>query len=597
MTRKSLRISKDLALPLELVSRTAGILAQKGAGKSNAAVVMAEELHAAGLHWIAIDPKGDWWGVRADTDGKPGGLDVPIFGGEHADVALDPDPAKARELADAIVEDGISCVIDVSEFSEGEKIRFLGGAGSTDGFAHRLYQRKRRTQEPTHLFLEEADDYIPQNPKGKEKLVDVFGRIVRMGRQRGLGATMVTQRSARIHKDVLTQVDALIVLRIIGPQDRDAIEGWLKYHGQAREILSSLAELGNGEAWIWSPEWLKVTKRIRFRRRESYDSGSTPVIGKGDRRAVTLADIDLGALEQRMAAAIEKQKAADPTELAKQLRERDRKIAALERQLSERNPETVEVEKVVEIPAVPEGVPDRLDKLSGRIGTVASDLHLINDELDTMRWELEELKRKDWANARGAGSGTPRAAIRGRTGPSQEAAVGVRSPRPAKPAAEGGAINGPQRKVLDALAWWEAVGRASVTRLQLAAVAGYHPRTGAFTDAIGALNAAGHVHLPRAGEVALTDAGRSLANAPGTPPTTDELQRMFLDLVGENRGRVLRAIIASYPESISRVDLAEQTNYHPRTGAFTDALGYFNKLGLTEIPQPGYIVATGALFL
>lgn len=51
-----LRLSPDLTLPVDAVTGTFGILATKGAGKSNAAVVFAEEMYDAGVPWVAIDP-------------------------------------------------------------------------------------------------------------------------------------------------------------------------------------------------------------------------------------------------------------------------------------------------------------------------------------------------------------------------------------------------------------------------------------------------------------------------------------------------------------------------------------------------------------
>jgi uncharacterized protein len=108
-----LHISRDLGLPLDAITETFAILAKRGAGKSNAAVVMAEEMYDAGLPWVAIDPKGDWWGVRAAGDGKNPGLEVVVFGGQHGDVPLE--PTAGRLVADLIVESRITCVLDVSE--------------------------------------------------------------------------------------------------------------------------------------------------------------------------------------------------------------------------------------------------------------------------------------------------------------------------------------------------------------------------------------------------------------------------------------------------------------------------------------------------
>ena len=142
-----LHISPDLAFPVEAVTQTFGILSVRGAGKSNCGAAMAEEMFRAKLPFVAVDPVGAWWGLRSSADGKGTGLAIPIFGGRHADVPLE--RGAGQVIADLVVDERLSCVVDVSEFSEGDKIRFL-----TD-FAERLY---RRNQDPLHLFLEEADD-------------------------------------------------------------------------------------------------------------------------------------------------------------------------------------------------------------------------------------------------------------------------------------------------------------------------------------------------------------------------------------------------------------------------------------------------------
>ena len=52
----SLHVAPGFSLPNEAVTETFAILAKRRAGKSNAAVVMAEEMYDNGLPWVAIDP-------------------------------------------------------------------------------------------------------------------------------------------------------------------------------------------------------------------------------------------------------------------------------------------------------------------------------------------------------------------------------------------------------------------------------------------------------------------------------------------------------------------------------------------------------------
>src|SRR5437588_3369168 len=93
-------------------------------------------------------------------------------------------------------------------------------------FAESLYRLNRR---PLHLMVDEADAFAPQRPmKGEERLLGSFEDIVRRGRARGLGVTLITQRAAIINKNVLTQTEVLVCLRVMAPQDREAVEAWIE---------------------------------------------------------------------------------------------------------------------------------------------------------------------------------------------------------------------------------------------------------------------------------------------------------------------------------------------------------------------------------
>lgn len=312
---KALTLAPGFHLPLTSVTATFGLLAVRGAGKSNTAAVMAEEMFDNGLPFVVIDPVGSWYGLRSGTDGtKVGGIPIPIFGGRHGDLPLE--RGAGELIADLVTAKRLSCVLDLSEFaSEGDKKAFLLT------FARRLYQKN---QDPLHLFLEEADDYIPQRPMRDEaQLLRAFENIVRRGRARGLGITLITQRSAAVNKSVLTQIETLFAMRTTGPQDIAAIEAWVKYQQVDGEVVRSLSGLFAGEAWVWSPHFLQVMNRIQVRRRRTFDSGATPknVTASAARKPATLADVDLKAIQGEMLATIEKAKADDPKALRAQLAE------------------------------------------------------------------------------------------------------------------------------------------------------------------------------------------------------------------------------------------------------------------------------------
>src|SRR5574341_1501081 len=357
---KQLEVADKLSFPSSVVTQTIGVLAVRGAGKTNACRVMAEEMYEAGLPFVAIDPVGSWWGLRSTRDGKKPGLAIPIFGGKHGDVPIGRD--NGAVLAELIAAQSLSCVVDVSEFdSEAAKKQFLLE------FAKKLFQKN---EAPLHLFLEEADDYIPQRPMRDEaQLLRAWENIVKRGRARGLGITLLTQRSAAINKNVLTQIETLIALRTTSPQDRDAIEAWLKYNNQSQEILESLPKLENGEAWVWSPNFLKETKRVKFRLSHTFDSGQTPK--SAAKAAATLADVDLAAIEKKMAVTIERAKADDPRELRKQIAELKRELSAQGKQVEVQRVEVPVLDEAV-FNALQEGCHGELSNLSGALNTAQS---------------------------------------------------------------------------------------------------------------------------------------------------------------------------------------------------------------------------------
>ena len=205
-----LRIAENLVLPLETVTQSLAVLAKRRAGKSYLARRLAEQLFRAGQQIVIVDPKGDWWGIRSSADGKAPGLPVVILGGERGDTPLE--TGGGEIVAKLVVEEGVSALLDLSLFRKHELATFM------TGFLENLYRLKAREiyRTPVMLILDEADAIAPQKPqKGEERMLGAAEDIVRRGGQRGIGAMLVTQRSAVLNKNVLTQAQVLIALRTI----------------------------------------------------------------------------------------------------------------------------------------------------------------------------------------------------------------------------------------------------------------------------------------------------------------------------------------------------------------------------------------------
>jgi hypothetical protein len=293
-----LRIAIDLDLPLDVVTQPIAILARRGAGKTYTASVIVEEVIGAKVPVVVLDPTGAWWGLRSSVDGDRPGLPVIIFGGDHGDVPLEPTAGKV--IADVVIEHPGAYVVDLSSFeSKAAEVRFAAE------FLERLYRAKKRETGPLLLVVDEADIFAPQRPiPGTEspRTLGATEAIVRRGRIKGLGNLLITQRAAVLNKNVLTQTEVLVVMQTTGPQDRAAIDEWIAGNGtreERDEVLGSLASMERGEAWVWSPSFLRILQRVRIRARTTFDSSRTPEAGEVAIAPRAFAKVDLEQLGAR----------------------------------------------------------------------------------------------------------------------------------------------------------------------------------------------------------------------------------------------------------------------------------------------------------
>lgn len=328
----SLRVAEDFDLPLAVVGQKLAIFGMSGAGKSNAAARLCEQMHHHGAPWVVIDPKGDWYGVRSRGSGGAPGLNVPVLGGEFGDMPLSPDNGK--RLGELVAAGQFRGVLDVSDFeSDSDRSRFVADFG-------RSLLRNART--PVHVFCDECQDYMPQPGAGGRldgpaaQCVNAWKQVALKGRNKGIGFTLCSQRIALVNKTCLYQCETLIAMRVQGARDKAAIKDHVSDLGDATELIRSLSTLEDGEAWVWSPQRLKITRRVKFLLRETFDSGRTPEVGES-LRAPTLAPVDIAALREMMGTSEEENEEPKTRTPSKELAAENHRLkldlaAALERE-------------------------------------------------------------------------------------------------------------------------------------------------------------------------------------------------------------------------------------------------------------------------
>ena len=564
-------IADGITLPADAVTGTWAIIARRGAGKTFTAKVKAEELLDTGAQIVVLDPTGAWWGLRSTADGNADGYPVTILGGAHGDLPLE--PAAGALIADLVTDTRASIIIDLSWLdTKAEQNRFV------TAFAERLYRAKAKQPSPLHVFVDEADEMAPQRPlPGEQRMLGAWQSIVRRGRSRGLGVTLITQRPAVLNKDVLTQAEGVTVLQITGPQDRKAIDDWVSGHATKEEralVFGSLAALGTGEAWWWCPSWLPSPVRAKARPLRTYDSSATPVSTTPDgvTLPVCLAAVDIAALGEAMAATVERAERDDPKRLHARIAELERALAATPAPVTE-YVEVIPEQAVAALGATRKLLTDLGAYLDTALVPLATQFVALGDIIEERDRQIADVLLL----ATGTRPSSPTVAV---TSP-QSPRPTVHRPAPIAPVdrkqGDGVPLSKAMRAVLTVIAQ-----AGPLPSKQVAIRAGYSPGTGGINNAISALRTAGYIE--RGEPITPTDDGLNAA-MPYTPlPVGRDLLEWWKGQGKTINGKAGRAVLEvlgdAHPMALPIAEVATRAGYTPGTGGINNAISRLKTLGL-----------------
>lgn len=568
-----LRISKEISFPIDAVTQTLAAIGRKGSGKTYLATMIAEQMIDARAQVVVIDPVGNWWGLRVGADGKSKGKDIFVIGGDHGDVPLVPDAG--AKIARLIVEKNVSAVLDVSGFRIGEHKRFAAD------FAEEFFHLKKSRKTPVHVFIEEAQKIIPQRVGPEEaRMVGAFEQIVRLGRNYGIGATLITQRPQSVNKEVLSQVECLCVLQVTGPHERKALEEWVYEAGADRKLVGELPGLSRGEGYVWSPSWLRTYQRVHFSRKETFDASATPEVGKAA-KAASLSSVDVEALRKDMAEVIAEAEKDDPKALR-------RKIAELTKEISKKpaaNTETVRVE----VPVISKESVEWLEATAAEMIDMAKRSEGTWRSVDQMTRSVVQALEVLMAEVR-----------RFRTPQSPRPRVSIPDYRRIEPVSgleSGESITNPEQRILNAVAWLNSIGVSEPSKTAVAFLAGYTYGSGGFNNPCGSLRTRGMINYLPGNRMSLTETGHVAAETPDEALTQEKLHEKVLAVLPNPEQRVLRPLLAAYPDAMANDELAAASGYQAGSGGFNNPKGRLRSLGLIEYPEGGLSRAADILFV
>jgi hypothetical protein len=578
-------------MPREAVTETFAVLANKGKGKSNTATVIVEQLYHQQLPVVVLDVKGDWWGLRSSRDGKSKGLPFVIFGGDHADVPLE--ATAGTLMADLIVDRRIPCVLDMSHMSKTKARSF-----ATD-FAERLYFRNR---ESLMVVIDEADVLIPQRASADTaRLLGAMEDIAKRGRGRGLGLTVITQRPQEIAKSVLELCETVFLLGMTGTRSIKAVKEWIEVNADDENttVIGSLPKLEVGEAWIWSPAFLKTLQRVHINLCETFDSHKTPEPGKRSVSPTMATEVDLDALGAEIAATVERAKENDPRELKRRIQALQGDVAMLQQQVeaAEQHAQMAEAElasaeqaidsqdNCVDLPTVEEvrselkGFMEDFSSFVKDLGVVLAPWQLsivdkvfagekLNVGIDPSRQKQQMDRLLDVAEVAG-----------GRLG----GIVAKRNPFPTSPPARTRGsgdsdvkLGKTERSVLTVL-----VTHGVRTQSQIAMQAGYSPKSSTVSASLSKLRKMGYVTL--SGPIMATPEGVEALGEYEELPSGPALLKWWQTRLGKTENALLTHLLDIYeqegPSGFTNNTIAsEACGYSPSSSTISASMSKLRKL-------------------
>jgi hypothetical protein len=560
MKPKAITLAEGLPFPAdEAATQVYAFMGRRGSGKTYAAGRLVEQLLDGGHQVVVLDPVGVWYGLRLGKDGKSPGFPIPVIGGEHGDVPLG--ATGGDTVARLVATRALSAVLDVSEFSGTELHRFVGD------FASALLHAKKRARSPLMVVFEEAQEMVPQNVRGDlARMVGAVEKLVKLGRNFGIGTALVSQRPQAVNKDVLNQTEAMLCFQLTGPQERKAISGWVQEKGAgARDVADELPSLPRGTAMIWSPQWLGAFGRYQILPKRTYDASATPLRGRVE--SASLTPIDLAELREAMAT-------TDASVHAGEGQLHRAEVNRLRRELAAAR--AAAAAPVIErVPFVPAEIVQAAARAEEALRAAAKDVaHLV---------EVVN------AHTRGSASRGTREARPERTA----------APAPVR-ASDGGvgrradAANGSTRRGADGLpAGARAILRAlaqrdaPLTRSQAATLAGLAPSSGTTATYVSLLVTRGFV--ARDGNLlTLTPVGaRTIGPVPkaNTPRELVDLWRQRLD----GKAKAMLELLALEHGPLTKAEIAERVQL-ANSGTFATYLSKLKANNLVEKTSAGYVI-------
>jgi len=574
----------------QLIKSRLLVQANSGGGKSYGIRRLCEQTFGTVQH-IIIDREGEFYTLREKHD-------YALFGkGGDGPADLKSAPLLARRL----LELRLSAIIDIYELGARQPM-------FVKLFLEALVDVPRSLWHPVLVILDEAHKFCPEKGRGESVSTGAVIDLMTVGRKRGFCGVLATQRVSKLNKDAAAECNNKLIGRCSLDVDRKRAGEELGFSD--KDDVLSLRDLEAGEFFAYGPALSKtITKfkigKVTTTHPEAGEVAPPPVPPRAKVKKLLeeLANLPREAEEEaKTNAAL----TAEVARLSRELREakKNQKVETKEIKVPIIDKDSLNsvlkgIEKLEHWREKMDDMRDRMAQAQQAVVTEGDNLRVFARQ-QLAKLKIEEPKKDALpprlrADAIALSMKVPKIGA--------PPAIGAQKHPPMRKETintEDGEfkLDNPARRILDALAWFEAIGIDAPQGTALAFMSNYSGEdNGAYKNNRSRLRVAGLVTYPTDGAVQLTDEGRALAQMPDVPPTGEGLRTAVLGKLDEPLRRVLRPVIEAYPGHVEGEDLAATAGYSDATnGAYKNNRSRLRTLGLVTYPRDGAVRAADILF-
>ena len=557
-------------LDLELLLKTRMLItASSGGGKTETIRRLVEEAFGK-VQIIIIDPEGEFSTLRE----KFGFVLVGKGGETPADVR------SASLVATTLLEIQASAVCDIFEMKPHERHEWV------KRFLDSMIDAPKELWHPVLVVIDEAHLLAPEKGQGESAAYGSVIDLCSRGRKRGFCAVLATQRLSKLSKNAAAELQNTLVGRTTHVDQERAADIFKIENSAKKQFFRDLEMLNDGEFFARGRAFGDKTLRFLVTRA----STRSPEVGTAKAAITPPAPASIRHLLPKLADLPQ-----EAEKKAKSEADLRAEIVQLKRQLT----------------AAQSGNPANEAKLTKEANEYRSKLAELwarfeNERRDfiTKLMTIEDLADHIKSLTKGEIGPRPKASTPKQDLPPAKVLLAkniifvpakTTTPKPEKKAADGEALTGPEQRIIDAIAWLESIGVEQPEQPAVAFLAGYSYGGGGYNNPRGRLNQRRLLEYVPGDRIALTDAGREVANFPDGALTNDQLHERVLSRLPGPEQRLLRPLLEAYPNGMSHEDLAQAANYASGSGGFNNPRGRLRTLGLIEY-RGGTSVARDLLF-